>query len=91
MSNYTLLSADGSADYVRATGTEYLIEAEGTWGSGTLTPKIKSYDGTAITYGSETLTADGAIVVTVPKGKELGAALTGSTNPSLKVHIVKIR
>lgn len=91
MSNLSTLSADGSATFVRATGTEYLIEAEGTWGSGTLTPKIKSYDGTAITYGSQTLTADGAIAVTIPKGKELGAALTGSTNPSLKIHITKIK
>ena len=91
MSHLSTLSADGSTTYVRATGTEYLIEAEGTWGSGTLTPKIKSYDGTAITYGTQTLTADGAIAVVVPKGKELGATLSGSTNPSLKVHIVKIK
>ena len=91
MSNYTLLEADGASGYVRATGTEYLIEAEGDFDSGTLTPKIKSYDGTAITYGSSTLTADGAIAVTVPKGKELGAVLSGSTSPSLKVHITKIK
>lgn len=90
MSHMTTLSDDGSTDYVRAQGTEYLIEAEGTWGGGTLTPTIKSYDGTAITYGSQTLTADGAIVVVLPKGKELGASLRGATGPSLKVHICRI-
>ena len=91
MSNYTLLSANGSSGYVRCDGTVYQIEGEGTWGSGTLTPQKKSYDGTAIALGTTTLTADGAINVEVPVGCEIRATLSGSTSPSLKVHITKIR
>ena len=91
MSNYTLLSADGSSGSVRCTGTVYQIEGEGTWGGGTLTPQKKSYDGTWITLGSTTLTADGAINVEVPSGAEIRATLSGSSSPSLKVHISLIR
>lgn len=87
MSFLNTLSADGSTTYYRAQKDgECIIESEGTWGSGTLTPKTKSYDGTAITYGSETLTADGCIVVVLKQGQEIGATLSGSTSPSLKVH-----
>lgn len=90
MSNYTLISADGASGSVRCTGTLYAIEGEGTFGGGTLTPQKKSYDGTWIAWGSETLTADGGIVVQVPAGAEIRANLSGSTSPSLKVHIIKI-
>lgn len=87
MSFLNTLTADGSTTYYRAQKDgECIIEAEGTWGSGTITPKTKSYDGTAITYGSETLTADGCIVVVLKQGQEIGATLSGSTNPALKVH-----
>jgi hypothetical protein len=87
MSFQDTLSADGSTTFYRAAKDgECIIEGEGTWGSGTLTPKIKSYDGTAITYGTSTLTADGAIAVVLKQGQMVGAALTGSTTPSLKVH-----
>jgi hypothetical protein len=91
VSNYDTLAADGSTDYIRCTGTVYQIEAEGTWGGGTLTPKKKSFDGTAITLGDTTLTADGAINVEVPYGAEICTTLSGSTSPSLKVHVIKIR
>lgn len=87
MSYLNTLTADGSTLFYRAIRDgECIIEAEGTWGSGTVTPKTKSYDGTAITYGDKTLTADGAIVVTLKRGQEIGAALTGSSSPSLKIH-----
>lgn len=92
MSNYDTLSADGQTDWVRCTyGTVYQIEAEGSFGSGTITPQKKSYDGTAITLGDTTLTANGAINVEVPTGAEIRVDLSGSTSPSLKVHISKIR
>lgn len=91
MSNYDTLTADGQTDWVRASGTVYQIEAEGTWGGGTITPQKKSYDGTGITLGDTTLTADGAINVEVPYGSELRASLSGATNPNLKIHITKIR
>lgn len=91
MSNYTLISADGASGTVKCSGTVYQIEGEGTWGSGTLTPQKKSYDGTWITLGDSTLTADGCINVEVPYGAEIRANLSGSTSPSLKVHITKIR
>lgn len=91
MSNYDTLSADGQTSWIRCTGTVYQIEAEGTFGSGTVTPQKKSYDGTAITLGDSTLTANGAINVEVPVGAEIRIDLSGSTSPSLKVHVVKIR
>lgn len=90
MSNYNLLTADGASDWITATGKEYSIEAEGTWGSGTITPQIKSYDGTAIAYGTSTLTADGALVIRIARGRQFRVALTGSTNPSLKIHASRI-
>lgn len=91
MSHKTTLSADGSTAYVRTLGTEYTISAVGTWGGGTITPKVKDADGTAVTWGTSTITADGAIAVTVPRGAELGATLSGSTSPSLVVHIAKVK
>lgn len=91
MSNYTLISADGASGAVRCTGTVYQIEGEGTFGGGTLTPQKKSYDGTWITLGSSTLTANGAINVEVPAGADIRANLSGATSPSVKVHIIKIR
>lgn len=91
MSHKTTLSANGSTAYVRTLGTEYTISATGTWGSGTLTPKVKDADGTAVTWGTTTLKADGSIGVVVPRGADLGATLSGATNPSLVVHIAKVR
>lgn len=91
MSNYTLLSADGaSGEVICQDGVEWQIEGEGTWGSGTLTPQKKSYDGTWIALGDTTLTADGAVNVRVPRGTRIRANLAGATNPSLKVHISKV-
>ena len=88
MSFLSTLSANGSTSFYRAQKDgEAIIESEGTWGSGTLTPKTKSYDGTSITYGAQTLTADGCIVVVLKQGQEVGATLSGSTTPSLKVHV----
>lgn len=91
MSFISTLSADGATTAVRCVdGIEYQIEAEGTWGSGTLTPQKKSYDGTWIALGDTTLTADGAINVRVPRGTEIRANLAGATNPSLKVHVGRV-
>lgn len=90
MSNYTALTADGNSDSVRCTGTLYQIEAEGTFGSGTITPQKKSYDGTWISLGEATLTDSGAINVQVPVGAEIRAALSGATSPDVKIHIIKI-
>jgi len=91
MSNYTEITADGASGAVRCDGTVYQIEAEGTFGSGTVTPQKKSYDGTWIALGTTSLTADGAINVEVPSGANIRANLSGATSPSIKVHITKIR
>lgn len=91
MSFTDTISADGPSTAVRCTGTVYQIEAEGTFGSGTVTPQKKSSDGTWITLGSETLTANGCINVEVPAGSEIRANLSGSTSPSIIVRVAKIR
>ena len=91
MSFTTTISADGASGVVRTTGTLYHIEAEGTFGGGTVTPQKKSSDGTWIALGSETLTADGAINVEVPVGSDIRANLASSSSPSIIVRIAKIR
>lgn len=91
MSNYTELTADGSSGAVRCAGTLYQIEAEGTFGSGTVTPQKKSYSGTWIPLGDAMLSANGAINIQVPSGAEIRATLSGATTPSVKIHITRIR
>ena len=90
MSHKTTLSADGSTGYVTCKGSVYQITAAGTWGSGTITPQITNAAGTAVALGTATLTANGTISVEVSRGDQLRATLSGSTEPSLVVHIKKV-
>lgn len=91
MSNKSTLTADGAGTEVRATGTLYQLEAEGTFGGGTITPQKQSYSGNWITLGESTLTDGGAINIEIPSGCLFRASLSGATSPNINIHISKIR
>jgi hypothetical protein len=71
----------------RAGGTFNTLHAYGTWGSGTLSIKIRGRAGGTSIALSETLTADGFVNFQA-KFYEMELVLSGATNPSLTFDIL---
>lgn len=93
------LSADGTTDVVYCDGGEVWITANGTWGSGTLTPYISLDGGTNYaplttvapdgTLTNVAFTEDTALKLSLPDC-HIKFTLTGSTSPSLKTNTTKM-
>jgi hypothetical protein len=92
MSFKQTLSASGSTTGVRLdSSTIVQFEADGTFGSGTLTPELQTGASTWVAIGTETLTADGLINAEVPRGSTVRLTLAGATDPSIVTRVKKIR
>lgn len=72
-------SSTGSGETLWPGGTG-MFTAEATWGGGTVTLQVKSFNGTWIAVGSDTtMTANGAARFTLPKGVKIRAAIATAT------------
>ena len=81
MANYGTLSADGDTDEFTLPPNG-AISVSGTWGSGTITIKVKDGGGTYRSL-STTYTADFDKVVHFERPVSVKLALSGSSTPSL--------
>ena len=86
-----VLTANGNTAVVAWLGGKGYFTASGTFGSGTVTMQYQ-VDGTNwLTVGTDTtLTASGGGIFDIPAAS-IRAALTGATNPSIRVEASKGR
>jgi hypothetical protein len=85
------LTADGDSTTISWPGGEGLLTAEGTWGSGTLTPKISgggaTFQSMRDDLGAISWTADNQTLFRLPAGVQIKCTLASSSSPSLRIVI----
>jgi len=90
----TGITSDGTYALVAPfSGTNYVLYAAGTFGSGTVTLGFIDSEDTFAPFKNAsnedvTLTASGGAIVTAPPSKLLAVSVTGSTSPEIKLTTV---